>query len=99
MFTSVVAKKYVGADLGDKYREMNRLAVLSMEARMVRDLVVGAAHSLRMPRWSAPRARMVCAGAEIFFVADLHPASREGPRRVGEILRCALRSADHPRRL
>jgi hypothetical protein len=103
MFTSVVAKKYVGANLGAKYREMNRLTVLSMEARMVCNLFVGVAPSLRTSDVrSAPRARMVCDWHRDLLrssVAHLHPASREGPCPVEEILGCVLRSTSHPRRL
>jgi hypothetical protein len=43
-------------------------------------------------RWSTMAQR-------VFFVADLDLASREGPRRRGEIVRCVLASAGHPRRL
>jgi hypothetical protein len=64
---SGVAKKCVGADLGANHWEMNRLEVLSTEARMVRGIGPDdprSGHRSSSFVRSAPRARTVRGGAE-----------------------------------
>jgi hypothetical protein len=78
----------------------DRLAVLSAEAGTVcgtgpDDLRPGAGAT--PPLRTSGRSAMV---QRVFFLAaDLDLASREGPRRGGEIVGCVLASAGHPRRL
>jgi hypothetical protein len=69
--------------------EMNHLAVLFLKTWTVRNLGVGALRT---------SGRSAMAHWVVFFVADLDLASREGPRRGGEILGGVLASVGHPRR-
>jgi hypothetical protein len=70
---------------------MNRLTVLSAEARMVR----GSGPDGRRLGLE----RCVIVQRIVFFAANLDLAHREGPFRGGEILECVLGSIDQPRRL
>jgi hypothetical protein len=79
----------------------DRLAVLSVQARTVRDLAQERLLLCVRPdgprlglRWSAMAQRVF-----FFFAADLDLASREGPCWGGENVGCVLTSVGHPRRL
>jgi hypothetical protein len=109
LIPSGVTKKCVGADLGTKHREINLLAVLSVEARVVRDPGLDGlgprcrSGSFCTYAWmvlTTPGARTVHDGAEGRLLCS-RPRSRlpGGTRGGGEILRCVLGLTGHPRGL
>lgn len=87
-------KTSVGADIWDKHRKTNWLAVLFLLWAQERLIL-----SVRSDGSRLLLGRSTIAQRVFIFAAGLVLVSRKGPRQGGKILRCVLKLAVHLRRL